>query len=245
MTITEELDVRTLVPIKRHEMLLQMFRDLPKGASFTFINDHDPKPLYYEFRSIFGDVVGWEYLARGGKAWKVKVTRTDDSRGRDLSGASTLIDLRKTDERDWKHVIFHRYGMMPTGTVMEILAAEDPDEIHAMFEDKFKGQHTWTYRKQGPDEYVIHIEKQAGQELDASGAAVIDEFDVRPHSPAKRHDMIFDAFGRLQAGEAFIFTNDHDPKPLYYQIEAESDVVFVWEYLEQGPERWKVKVAKR
>ncbi len=245
MTTTEALDVRVYVPIKRHELLLQIFRDLLRGESFTFINDHDPKPLYYEFRSIFGDVVGWEYLTRGGKAWKVRVTRTEDSQGRDLAEASTLIDLRKTEQADWKHVIFHRYGMMPVGAIMEILAAEDPDEIRLIFQEKFEGQHTWTYKTQGPDEYVIHIEKQAEQGLDTTGAAVVEAFDVRPHPPAKRHDMVFDAFDRLQSGEAFIFTNDHDPKPLYYQIEAESEVAFAWEYLEHGPEQWRVKVAKR
>ncbi len=245
MTIADALDVRVFVPIKRHEMLLQMFGDLPKGQSFTFINDHDPKPLYYEFRSIFGDVVGWEYLARGGKAWKVRVTRTEASRGRDLSGVSTLIDLRKTDPADWKHVILHRYGMMPVGAIMEILAAEDPGEIRGIFEKQFEGQHAWTYRKQGPDEYAIHVEKRAGEGLDTGGAAVVDEFDVRPHPPARRHDMVFDAFDKLRPGEAFVFTNDHDPKPLYYQIEAESGVPFAWEYLEGGPERWRVKVAKR
>ena len=55
----EELDVRSLIPIKRHEKLLKLFSDIPAGESFVFINDHDPKPLYYEFRSIYGDVVDW------------------------------------------------------------------------------------------------------------------------------------------------------------------------------------------
>lgn len=37
----EELDVRTLIPIKRHEKLLKLFKELPAGESFVFINDHD------------------------------------------------------------------------------------------------------------------------------------------------------------------------------------------------------------
>ncbi|MEK7200272.1 MAG: iron-sulfur cluster repair di-iron protein, partial [Bacteroidota bacterium] len=39
--------------------------------------------------------------------------------------------------------------------------------------------------------------------------------------------------------------NDHDPKPLYYQLLGERGNIFVWEYLEQGPEWWKVKISKR
>jgi uncharacterized protein (DUF2249 family) len=96
----KELDVRVLVPIKRHELLLKVFKDLPVGESFVFINDHDPLPLFYEFRSVYGDVVDWEYLNRGGREWKVKVTRTEDSQGREFTDISTLLDLRKADPKD-------------------------------------------------------------------------------------------------------------------------------------------------
>lgn len=53
-----ELDVRTLIPIERHKKLVALFGELPAGKNFIFINDHDPIPLYYEFKSIYGDVVG-------------------------------------------------------------------------------------------------------------------------------------------------------------------------------------------
>ena len=43
----EELDVRSLIPIKRHKKLLKLFKELPVDDSFVFINDHDPYPLYY------------------------------------------------------------------------------------------------------------------------------------------------------------------------------------------------------
>lgn len=243
--ITEkELDVRTLIPIKRHEKLLKLFKDLPAGESFVFINDHDPKPLYYEFRSIFGDVVGWEYLKRDPEEWKVRVTRTEASEGSKSSGVSTLIDLRKADKKDWKYTIFHRYGMMLPKDVMEIRAAEDPDEIHQIFKKKFEGEHSWEYKKEEVGEYVIHITKKTENDVDTTDISVVNKFDVRPYPPAKRHDMVFEAFEDLNPGEAFVFINDHDPKPLYYQMEAENDVPFNWEYLEVMPEEWKVKVMK-
>jgi uncharacterized protein (DUF2249 family) len=244
--ITEqELDVRTLIPIKRHEKLLKLFKDLPAGESFVFINDHDPKPLYYEFRSIFGDVVGWEYLKRDPDEWKVRVTRTEASEGSKGSGVSTLIDLRKADKKDWKYTIFHRYGMMLTDDVMEIRAAEDPEEIHQIFNKKFKDEHRWEYKKKEEGECVIHVTKKSDNDVDTTDISVVNKFDVRPFPPAKRHDMVFEAFDDLKPGEAFVFINDHDPKPLYYQMEAENDVPFNWEYLEVMPEEWKVKVMKR
>ncbi|REL38600.1 DUF2249 domain-containing protein [Rhodohalobacter sp. SW132] len=241
---TDEFDVRILIPIKRHEKLLKLFKDLPAGDSFVFINDHDPKPLYYEFRSIFGDVVGWEYLQRDPEEWKVRVTRTADSEADKDNDVSTLIDLRKADKKDWKYTLFHRYGMMLPGDVMEIRASEKPEEIHQIFQNKFEGDHTWEYKKQDDNETIIHVTKKAENDIDATDITVVNKFDVRPHPPAKRHDMVFEAFDDLKPGEAFVFINDHDPKPLYYQMEAENSEPFKWEYLMTMPKEWKVKVMK-
>ena len=159
-TPSGELDVRVLVPIKRHELLLQLFKELPVKESFTFINDHDPIPLFYEFRSIYGDVVGWEYLHKGGREWKVKVTRTEASQGREFSDISTLLDLRKADAADRTQIVFHRYGMMEQGSTMEIIAAEDPTEIHGIFIQKFEGKHRWIYKKQEDGEVVVNAQGQ-------------------------------------------------------------------------------------
>jgi uncharacterized protein (DUF2249 family) len=242
---TTELDVRVWVPMQRHETLLKMFNELPVGESFVFINDHDPLPLYYEFRSIHGDVVAWEYLNRGGRDWKVKVSRTEASQGREFTDISTLMDLRKITNSDWKHVVFHRYGMMKPGQVMEIIALEEPSELKGIFADKFKNEAVWTIKKDVLQEYVAHITKTSGEEsANEDDFIVVSSFDARPYHPAKRHEMVFEAFDNLKPGEAFVFTNDHDPKPLYYQIEAESNVNFKWEYLEDGPDVWQVRVRK-
>ncbi|NUQ16798.1 MAG: DUF2249 domain-containing protein [Flavobacteriales bacterium] len=238
------LDVRVLVPIDRHTTLLKLFQELPVGGSFVFINDHDPLPLYYEFRSILGDVVGWEYLVRGGHDWKVKVTRTEASQGRTFTDIATLMDLRKVDPAHWKHVVFHRYGMMKEGDTMEIIAAQEPEEIHRIFNEKFASRMAWSYKKQAPGECVVHVKKLQQGDMPDLDLLVVQAFDVRPHHPARRHEMVFEAFDALKPGEAFVFTNDHDPKPLYYQIEAESGVPFQWDYLVNGPEEWKVRVAK-
>lgn len=239
------LDVRSLIPIKRHEKLLKLFKELSVGESFVFINDHDPKPLYYEFRSIYGNVVGWEYLQRDPAEWKVRVTRTEASKGREFEDISTLLDLRKTETTDRKYVVFHRYGMMLEGDTMELIAEEDPKEIRDIFTKKFGGEYDWSYKKQEPGEYVIHITKKEESDATAEDASVVNNFDVRPHAPAKRHEMIFEAFEELAPGEAFVFTNDHDPKPLYYQMEAENNEPFEWEYLLAMPKEWKVKITKQ
>jgi uncharacterized protein (DUF2249 family) len=68
--------------------------------------------------------------------------------------------------------------------------------------------------------------------------------DVRNVPPAQRHPLIFQTFDALQPGEAFMLVNDHDPKPLYYQFKFEKEGQFTWDYVEQGPEVWRVQVGK-
>lgn len=68
--------------------------------------------------------------------------------------------------------------------------------------------------------------------------------DVRTEIPRVRHELIFDTFGALEVGSAFVLVNDHDPKPLYYQLAAENAGQFTWEYLEEGPEVWRVRIGR-
>ncbi len=69
--------------------------------------------------------------------------------------------------------------------------------------------------------------------------------DVTLLEPKQKHPTVFEYFDELGEGEHFILHNDHDPKPLYYQMLAERGNVFSWEYTEQGPKWWKVIIRKR
>src|ERR1044072_2168562 len=62
--------------------------------------------------------------------------------------------------------------------------------------------------------------------------------------PRQKHPTIFARFDALNEGESLTIHNDHDPKPLYYQLLGERGNTFSWEYLEQGPEWWKVRIGK-
>lgn len=69
--------------------------------------------------------------------------------------------------------------------------------------------------------------------------------DIRPIPPRDRHPLIFEKFEALKTGESFTLVNDHDPKPLYYQFQAELTDQFTWEYLESGPQVWRVRIGRR
>jgi uncharacterized protein (DUF2249 family) len=69
------------------------------------------------------------------------------------------------------------------------------------------------------------------------------QLDVRVIAPRDRHELIFDTYASLLPNETFILINDHDPKPLYYQFSAEHPGQFTWDYLEKGPEVWRVRIG--
>lgn len=71
-----------------------------------------------------------------------------------------------------------------------------------------------------------------------------DILDVTVLEPRLKHPTIFQHFDALEGGESFVIHNDHDPKPLYYQLLAERGNTFTWQYLEEGPEWWKVEIGK-
>lgn len=75
--------------------------------------------------------------------------------------------------------------------------------------------------------------------------AATTTIDVRTIVPRERHPLIFDTFRELAPGASFLIVNDHDPKPLYRQFQAEQGrSKFEWEYLESGPDLWKVRIGK-
>ncbi len=73
----------------------------------------------------------------------------------------------------------------------------------------------------------------------------LQQLDVRELPPPQRHALIFDTCGKLSVGNAIVLVNDHDPRPLYYQFEAEQPGQFGWEYLEAGPDVWRVRITRR
>jgi uncharacterized protein (DUF2249 family) len=64
------------------------------------------------------------------------------------------------------------------------------------------------------------------------------------YPPQIKHKVIFETFDALQSGEAMLLINDHDPKPLFFQFGIERPNQFTWEYIEQGPVTFRVKIGR-
>lgn len=76
MSVKATVDVRNIAPPQRHPLIFQAFEDLKPGEAFLLINDHDPKPLYYQFEFERTGQFTWEYLEQGPTVWQVGVGKT-------------------------------------------------------------------------------------------------------------------------------------------------------------------------
>ncbi len=159
------LDVRALAPAQRHESIFAAYSALGTGDGFVLVNDHDPKPLFYQFEAEHAGEHTWEALEEGPAVWRVRIGRV---------GAATALT---------------------SGTA-------------------------------------------------TSGTGSEPELDVRRFPHGQRHESIFAAYGALASGAGFVLVNDHDPAPLRYQFEAQHAGDYTWDYLEEGPRVWRVRIGR-
>jgi len=89
-----DLDVRTLPPSERHGRIHGAFEELDPGETLTIINDHDPKPLYYELAAEVPafDADGYEMEREGAERYVAELPKAE---GDDLPEAeiARIADL--------------------------------------------------------------------------------------------------------------------------------------------------------
>ncbi|WP_297599412.1 DUF2249 domain-containing protein [Mycobacterium sp.] len=70
-----------------------------------------------------------------------------------------------------------------------------------------------------------------------------NELDVRELRKPDKHPTIFATYAALKVGESFVLVNNHDPKHLREEFEADYQGGYEWEYLEKGP-AWRIRIGK-
>jgi uncharacterized protein (DUF2249 family) len=70
------------------------------------------------------------------------------------------------------------------------------------------------------------------------------ELDVRPLPKPDKHPAIFGAYDALAAGESFILVNNHDPRHLRDEFDADHPGSYGWDYLSRGPAAWQIRISK-
>ncbi|MCU4716968.1 DUF2249 domain-containing protein [Halapricum hydrolyticum] len=72
-----ELDLRDVPPPQRHPKIHNAFESLDSGDVLTILNDHEPKPLFYEFRAEVEtfDAEGYEVEQRDERTFVAKLPK--------------------------------------------------------------------------------------------------------------------------------------------------------------------------
>jgi regulator of cell morphogenesis and NO signaling len=98
------INVPLIEPRLKHPTIFKTFDEMGDGSSLTILNDHDPKPVYYQLLGERGNVFKWEYLEQGPEVWRVKITKKLTGEGDETLGEIATKDLRKAE-------IFKKYGL--------------------------------------------------------------------------------------------------------------------------------------
>jgi len=69
------VDVRPIPPYQKHPTIFNAFNGLAPGQAMILVNDHDPKPLYYQFAAEMPGKFEWNYLEQGPAEWKVEIKK--------------------------------------------------------------------------------------------------------------------------------------------------------------------------
>ena len=158
-----------------------------------------------------------------------------------------------------KHpTIFARFDELSGGENLIIHNDHDPKPLYYHLLGERGNIFTWEYLEDGPELFRIKITKNKealskkedvekfGKPVNKASASEKENIlNVSLIEPKLKHPTIFIRFDELVAGESLTIHNDHDPKPLYYQLLGERGNIFTWEYLQEGPDLWKVKISKK
>jgi uncharacterized protein (DUF2249 family) len=105
----------------------------------------------------------------------------------------------------------------------------------------------------GPAEHAPPVAEEGatastgGHRCGCGGADESDdpELDARSIPHAIRHATVFGALDAVAPGQALVLVAPHDPLPLLGQVEQRAPGAFAVSYLEEGPEAWRVRFARR
>ncbi len=258
MQATQEIiiNVPSIEPRLKHQTIFQTFQNLSAGESMVIHNDHDPKPVYYQLQNMYGDVFSWEYLQQGPEWWDIRVTKksvNDDSQQVSNALSKTtdgdiFINIPMLEPRLKHATIFMVFDHIQPGERMVIHNDHDPKPVYYQLLGERGDIFSWEYLEQGPKWWDILVTKNESKATEEPTIAAFEGevvLNIPELEPKLKHPTIFKTFENTDEGKSFIIHNDHDPKPVFYQLLNEYGDIFTWEYLQQGPQWWDIRVAKK
>lgn len=138
-------------------------------------------------------------------------------------------------------VVFQGHMTRENEQIVPLLAG-DPGIALA---DLLEGMHGALTTSTPHDEDVTAVDGHGGH---SCGCHEVDEgipeLDARMVPHAIRHATIFGALHAVRPGQGMVLVAPHDPLPLLAQIEQRDPGAFTVEYLEQGPEAWRLQFVR-
>ncbi|WP_405638899.1 DUF2249 domain-containing protein [Streptomyces sp. NBC_00019] len=149
-------------------------------------------------------------------------------------------------------VLFEEHVAKENGLVLPLLAMAPEVSLAALLADMHHRFANDTPSQGGQEDHDMQ-ERQTAETGGCGGACgcggaeetAEPELDVREVPHALRHATVFGALDAVPAGTAMLLVAPHDPLPLLAQIEQRSPGVFAVEYLERGPETWRLRLSHR
>lgn len=74
-TIATTIDVQSIPPRERHGFIFATFDALGVGEALQLVNDHDPRPLRFQFNDRNPGQYDWSYIESGPQTWRVNIKR--------------------------------------------------------------------------------------------------------------------------------------------------------------------------
>ncbi len=153
-----------------------------------------------------------------------------------------IINVQEIEPRLRHQTIFQTFNTLKEGESLIIHNNHDPKPVYYQLMDLRGNIFSWEYLQQGPEWWDIRVTRTVPSVPTEKEELIIN---VPGLEPQQKHAAIFRVFDHFEAGESFIIHNDHDPKPVYYQLQNERGNIFTWEYLQEGPIWWDIRVTKK
>jgi uncharacterized protein (DUF2249 family) len=231
------LDVRDMIPRERHPKIFNTWEGLPVGGTIKLVNDHDPKPLFYEFRAERTGEFEWNAVEKGPERWTVLIKRVAPAPLRAPEGAaerpnwardgSKLVDVRED----------LRAGREPLQKIMAAASSVEPGEVlvvRATFEPRplfqvlgMKGFEAWSERLAEEDWKVYFLRKPKHEGCGCGGhghgeakqPGQLLTLDVSQMEPPQPMIEILQKIQELGPKDILEVSHHREPVPLYPQLE--------------------------
>lgn len=110
---TRELDVRSLPPPQRHSEIFRTFNALDLGEALVLVNDHDSKPLLYQFQVEHPGGFEWSVLEAGSERFRIEIRR------RTAEGSRNVTEYLEEDHRRLDAILLDADRLAVSGSFAE------------------------------------------------------------------------------------------------------------------------------